>query len=107
MKVTYREAARDDVTRQFRYYLVLGLPEVAVRFREAVRRTANMIAENPLAAPLCRLHSSELRNLRSWPVAGFEAIRFYFTVDQEAVRVIRILHGKRDVQRILKREGLH
>ncbi|MFN0169180.1 MAG: type II toxin-antitoxin system RelE/ParE family toxin [Bryobacteraceae bacterium] len=107
MKVTYREAARDDVTRQYRYYLVLGLPEVAARFREAVRKTAKAIGEQPRAAPTCRLRNAELRNLRSWPVAGFESIRFYFLVDDEAIRVIRILHGKRDVRRILEQEDLH
>ena len=43
MKVTYRQAASDDVVRQFRYYLVtLNLPDVAVRFRTAVRQTTQM-----------------------------------------------------------------
>ena len=38
MKVSYRPAATDDVARQFRYYLVtLDVPEVAERFRDAVR----------------------------------------------------------------------
>ena len=42
---------------------------------------------------------------RSWPVAGFEAIRIYYLLDEDAIRVIRILHGKRDVKRILEREA--
>src|ERR1700683_5862867 len=45
-----------------------------------------------------------LQDLRSWPVAGFEAIRIYYLVDEGAIRVIRILHGKRDVKRILEGE---
>jgi plasmid stabilization system protein ParE len=45
-----------------------------------------------------------LQDLRSWPVAGFEAIRVYYIPDQDCIRVMRILHGKRDVMRILKRE---
>ena len=40
-----------------------------------------------------------------WPVAGFEAIRIYYLLDKDTIRVIRILHGKRDVKRILEREG--
>ncbi len=107
MKIVYRQAARDDVTRQFRYYLVnLDLPEVASRFREAVRTTAEAIRERPRSAPPCGLHNPQLRNLRSWPVAGFERLRFYFLVDDETIRVIRILHGKRDVKGILEREEL-
>jgi hypothetical protein len=37
-------------------------------------------------------------------LAGFEAIRIYYLVDEGAIRVIRILHGKRDVKRILEGE---
>lgn len=106
MNLRYSESARDDVIRQFRYYLVaLNLPELAIRFKEAVRKTALAIRERPNAGPPYRLRNPRLRNLRSWPVAGFPDIRFYFQVeDNDAIRVVRILHGKRDIQKILGRE---
>jgi len=48
VKVSYRHAASDDVLRQFRYYLVtLNLAEVAVRFRDSVRRTVRALREHP------------------------------------------------------------
>ena len=106
MKVSYRQTASDDVVRQFRYYLVtLNLAEVAVRFRDAVRRTVQSLRQHPLVGPHYRLSNPQLRNLRSWPVARFEAIRIYYLLDEDTIRVIRILHGKRDVKRILEREG--
>ncbi len=106
MKVTYREAARDDVIRQYRYYLVsLDLPRVALRFREAVRQTAKAISQQPRLAPLYPLRNSQLPNLRSWPVTGFEAIRIYFLLEKDTMQVIRILHSKRNVSAILEREG--
>jgi toxin ParE1/3/4 len=106
VKVSYRQAARDDLVRQFRYYLVaLNLPEIAVRFRDAVRRTVESLRQHPLVGPAYGLRNPRLQNLRSWPVAGFEAIRIYYLLDEDAIRVIRILHGKRDVRRILEREG--
>lgn len=41
MRICYQQSARDDVIRQFRYYLVeQNLPELALRFRESVKRTA-------------------------------------------------------------------
>jgi plasmid stabilization system protein ParE len=46
----------------------------------------------------------QLRTLRAWPVMGFEAIRIYYLPEREAIRVFRILHGKRDVKTILKSE---
>ena len=107
MKITYREAARDDVIRQFRYYLLdRKLPDVATRFRDAVKNTAKIISRHPLASPTCPVRNPRLQNLRSWPVLGFEAIRFYFVVEDGALRVIRILHGKRDVRKILEEERL-
>ena len=106
MKISYRQAASDDVVRQFRYYLVtLNLPDIAVRFRDAVRRTVESLREHPFVGPRYGSTSPQLQNLRSWPVAGFEAIRIYYLLDEDANRVIRILHGKRDVKRILEREA--
>ena len=106
MKVSYRQAASDDVVRQFRYYLVtLNLPDIAVRFRDAVRRTVESLREHPFVGPRYGSSSPQLQNLRSWPVAGFEAIRIYYLLDEDAIRVIRILHGMRDVKRILEREA--
>src|SRR5437588_12146581 len=37
VRVSYRQAASNDIVRQFRYYLVtLDLPEIAIRFRKSV-----------------------------------------------------------------------
>src|ERR1035441_3545563 len=55
VKASYRQAASDDVVRQFRYYLVtLNLPDVAVRFRNAVRRTVLSLRQYPLIGPRYR-----------------------------------------------------
>lgn len=107
MKVTYREAAQTDLIRQFRYYLVtLGLPDIAFRFRESVRSAAGKISSYPRAAAPYMLRNRELQTLRSWPVSGFATIRLYFLVKKDALQVIRILHGKQNVRRILEREKL-
>ena len=105
MRVSYRQTARDDLVRQFRYYLVtLNLPEVALRFREAVRQSVQSLRRHPLAGPRYPVGTPRLQNLRTWPVAGFEHIRIYYVPEEEAIHVIRILHGKRDVREILERE---
>ena len=106
MKVSYRQAASDDLVRQFRYYLVtLNLPHLAVRFREAVRRTVQSLRRHPHVGLRYRSSNPQLQTLRTWPVMGYEAIRIYYLLDEDTIRVIRILHGKRDVKRILEREG--
>ena len=105
MKVLYRQTASDDIVRQFRYYLLTAdVPEIAVRFREAVKHTIQSLSQNPDVGPRYSSSHPRLQNLRSWPVAGFEAIRIYYALEEDAMHVIRILHGKRDVRRILENE---
>ena len=105
MRITYRDAARDDVIRQFRYYLIaLKRPDVAVRFREAVRKTVRALSQRPTMAPRYDPDNPRLRSVRSWPVAGFEAVRVYFVLDHEVMRIVRILHGKRDIRSLLDGE---
>jgi plasmid stabilization system protein ParE len=38
-------------------------------------------------------------------VKGFPATRIYYIASEEAVRVIRVLHGKRDIDLLLKNAG--
>jgi len=107
VKVSYRQSARDDVIRQFRYYLVtMAAPEAATRFRAAVKLTVESLRQHPLMAPPYPLGNPRLQGLRSWPVAGFEAVRVYYLPDLEQgfLRIVRILHEKRDVRRLLERD---
>lgn len=106
MKSVIRPAARDDIIRQYRHYLVeAGVPEVAERFLESVEQSIGAITRRPeLGAPKL-LPSKALRSLRSWPVKDFADIRVYYVVQDELLRVVRVLHGKRDVERILVGSG--
>ena len=105
MNISFQQAAGDDLARQFRYYLVtLNAPGVAVRFRKSVRLSVEALRRHPLAGPLYPLSNRELQGVRSWPVEGFEVMRVYYQLDGDTIRVIRILHGKRDVKRILEAE---
>ena len=105
MKVLYRQTASDDILRQFLYYLLAAdVPEIAVRFREAVRRTIQSLSQNPYVGPRYSSGNPRLQSLRSWPVAGFEAIRIYYALEGDAIHIIRILHSERDVRQILRSE---
>jgi plasmid stabilization system protein ParE len=51
-----------------------------------------------------------IRTIRNFRVCAhgrspdIEAIRIYYLLDNDAIRVIRVLHGKRDLNRIPERE---
>jgi plasmid stabilization system protein ParE len=50
------------------------------------------------------MRNPALAGLRVWPVEGFEGMRIFYLVQGETLKVIRILHGKRDINRILAAE---
>ena len=78
---------------------------MAIRFRTAVRQTVQSLQQHPRVGPRYRSGNPRLQTLRAWAVTGFEAIRIYYLVDEDTLRIIRILHGKRDVKRILEGEA--
>jgi toxin ParE1/3/4 len=105
VKHVIRSTASDDIIRQFRYYLVdQNNPQVAGRFLEAVQKTINDIIRMPNGGAPKLLSNPALADLRSWPVEEFEDIRIYYLVKEGSVLVVRVLHGKRDINRILEKE---
>jgi toxin ParE1/3/4 len=100
-----RSAARDDILRQFRYYLIeQKVPDVALRFLAAAEEAIRAVANDPGIGSPRLFPDAKLTGLRSWPVPGFEDIRVYYLEQADTVRIVRVLHGKRDVRRILRRE---
>lgn len=104
MKVQVLRGASDDIASHIRYYLDdQDVPAVASRFRDAVLSSIDQLLPHPrIGAPV----RGSIRGLRSWPVQGFEAFRVYYVEDDKTLRVVRVLHGMRNVRRILKKEKL-
>jgi plasmid stabilization system protein ParE len=50
------------------------------------------------------LDNPSLTGLRSWPIHGFPAMRIYYIHSGDELRIIRILHGKRDINPLLEEE---
>jgi hypothetical protein len=46
-----------------------------------------------------------LKPLREWPVKGFAEFLIFYLLQGDTIRVIRVLHGSRDVNRILWKEA--
>jgi toxin ParE1/3/4 len=48
--------------------------------------------------------SRRLRNIRMWPVKGFEEHLIFYRENDDGIEVIRVLHGKRDIEDIFSDE---
>lgn len=105
MKSFIRPVAKDDILRQFRYYLVTAdAPEAALRFLDAVDESIETLCRMPETGAPRPLKNPALTGLRFGAVKGFEDILIFYVVRDDVLRVVRVLHGRRDVQKILERE---
>jgi toxin ParE1/3/4 len=102
-----RPRARDDIIRQFRWYLVKqDTAEAAYRFLDALEESVRQLLSMPHMGSPRALKNRHLEGLRAWPVKGFEEIYIFYLTQGETVRVIRVSHGRRDLERILKQESV-
>jgi toxin ParE1/3/4 len=101
-----RPRAQDDILRQFRWYLVeQDAPDAVFRFVEAVEASIEQLVRMPKMGALRVLKAAALKGLTFFPVQEFDEFLIFYIVDEDTVRVIRVLHGRRDIDRILKKES--
>jgi toxin ParE1/3/4 len=105
VKFVIRPRAPDDIIRQFRWYLVeQDASDAAFRFVEAVEKSVEQLVSMPHMGAPREIRNPALKGLRSWPVKDFDEFLIFYVVQGDTLRVIRVLHGKRDIDRILKKE---
>jgi plasmid stabilization system protein ParE len=72
---------------------------------EAVEASIDQLERMPNIGAPRELPKQSLSGLRFGPVKEFDELLIFYLVEGATVRVIRILHGKRDIGRILKKEA--
>jgi toxin ParE1/3/4 len=68
------------------------------------RRLQELLRMPNLGAPR-EIANPALKRLRVWPVKEFDEFLIFYVAEVDTLRVIRVLHGKPDIDRILKRES--
>jgi plasmid stabilization system protein ParE len=104
VKYVIRPNAKDDILRQFRYYLLEDALDAATRFLEAVDESIEALCKMPEIGAPKQCKNPVLAGLRSWAVKDFEDVLIFYVVQPDALRVVRVLHGKRNLMKILERE---
>lgn len=92
MRVRYLRQARIDLA-DIAYYIALENRDAARRTVDLIRSRLKVLESFPGAGrPRDELHPG----LRSWPIDRYVV---FYTSDESEIRIVRILHGARDVQR--------
>jgi len=107
VNVYVRTSAREDILRQYSYYEVeKDAAAVAERFLDAVESAIQMLCRAPGIGAPKMLNNPGLKGLRSWPVPGFPAMRIHYIHAGDELRIVRVLHGKRDINSLLEEEAV-
>jgi toxin ParE1/3/4 len=95
VRVRYLRQARIDLA-DIAYYIALESRDAARRTVDLIRGRLKVLESFPGAGrPRDDLHPG----LRSWPID--HCVLFYMS-DESEIRIVRILHGARDVQRLFR-----
>lgn len=104
LPVVVRPQAQADIDDAIGHYLAQADVNVASRFAEAVVHALELLARQPAAGSSRYALLLALPGLRSWPLRPWPYLIFYIEGEQ-AVDVMRVLHGARDIPATLRESG--
>jgi toxin ParE1/3/4 len=99
-----QEGAERDILGEVERYAALGIPHTGRRFHAATLDGFDALIAMPQAGAPKALRNPKLAGLRTWPVKGFDEFKIYYLTDSDTLTIVRILHGRRDISRILEDE---
>jgi toxin ParE1/3/4 len=101
-RVLKREAAKRDLAAQWLWYGENASIEVADRFLNSAEKALALLSTQPEAGTPFFVSKAELQGVRRFPVPdGFERILFFYFPLRDGVDLIRVVHGSRNLERLL------
>lgn len=102
MRVRILPRADRDIDDVVLYFVKQPSPRTAQRFLEAVDKTLQVLAQNPLVASAWDSPNPALHETRFWSVKGFPKYIVFFRICHgHVVEVMRVLHSARDLEPLL------
>lgn len=101
-----RPRADRDLDDQAFYYATVGSLEAGHRFLVAAHDTFALLATQPNMGWRSPLRHPQLKSLRVFRVVGFEKILILYLPLLDGVDIVRVVHGSRNLEALLRREGL-
>ena len=79
-------------------------PDAALRLLQAIDRTVENLALQPLMGRLRKFRGRDLKNIRSWRVAGFENYLIFYRFTGARLEILRVKHGAMDFPKALRKD---
>jgi toxin ParE1/3/4 len=93
--------AEQDLDAATEYYAAVENIDLAIRFREMAWRTFERVAASPGVGRERPARSPLTAGLRVWRVDGFPSVLVFYRPESDVVRIVRVLHGARDLDPLL------
>jgi toxin ParE1/3/4 len=94
------ESARQDVRGIFEY-IGQDSPDSARRFNFEFKATLKTILQVPEIGRLRQSHHPDLKEIRFFPVKGFDKYLIFYRLVHDGIEIFRVLHSSRDINQIL------
>ena len=79
--------------------------DAGIRFFDEAKAAFRLLATNPGFGALRTARNLRLKGLRSWPIRGFQNyLVIYRPLEDGGIEVVRVLHGARNIDSILRKE---
>jgi toxin ParE1/3/4 len=101
-----RPLADRDLDEQAYYYATVASADIGHRFLVAAHDTFALLATQPQMGWRSRIRHPEIKELRVFRVKAFERILILYLPLSDGVEVLRVVHGSRNLQALLRREGM-
>ena len=92
-----RPQAHKDVLAAADYYFAEANLDIAFRFVAAVEDTYSRLLEHPHIGTEVKTFKPRLAGLRLWPVPTFESYLVFYLAGPDALDIVRVLHGARNL----------
>ena len=100
-RILVRPVAARDLDQYTVYIAENSSVRAALRFHAAVRQTLRMIAKQPAMGVVRPLRNPFLAGVRMCVVKGFPSHLVFYRMAPNAVEILRIVHGARDLEALI------
>lgn len=95
------DVAVNDILEQADWYEQRSDHALARRWENKVAAALIRIEKNPRSGARCGFRTEELQDVRRMPIAGFPKHLIFYRAEDEEVRILRVIHGARDLESLL------
>ena len=100
-RLALSDVAAADIVEQADWYAAQSGETLAKRWEKAVTAAMLRAVSRPASGARCRFRSPELRGVRRTTISGFPKHLLFYRVDEGEILVLRVVHGARDLERLL------